>query len=56
MVAIEFEARCFGLVQYRGGVPGGAEVVPPGIPVLMMVGRLEVFSVLVLFAPRTWER
>jgi len=36
--AIKFADRCFGVVQYRGGVPGGSNSVPPGIPALMMLG------------------
>ncbi len=36
--------RCFALVQYRGGVPGGSETVPPGVPVLMMLGQFDEFG------------
>lgn len=43
-LAIELAPRCFGLVQYRGGVPGGEEPVPPGVPVLMMVGQFDEFG------------
>jgi len=42
--AIKFAERCFGLVQYRGGVPGGTNSVPPGIPALMMVGQFDEFG------------
>lgn len=42
--AIRFADRCFGLVQYRGGVPNGAETVPPGIPALMMLGQFDEFG------------
>jgi hypothetical protein len=46
-LAIKLADRCFGVVQYRGGVPGGkdeAETVPPGIPSLMMVGQFDEFG------------
>lgn len=42
--AIRFASRCFGLVLYRGGVPGGASAVPPGVPVLMMIGQFDEFG------------
>ncbi|HUT11511.1 MAG TPA: hypothetical protein VMY42_13505 [Thermoguttaceae bacterium] len=42
--AIKMADRCFALVQYRGGVPGGSESVPPGVPVLMMVGQFDEFG------------
>ena len=42
--AIKFAERCFGLVQYRGGVPGGTNSVPPGIPALMMLGQFDEFG------------
>jgi len=42
--ASEMAERCFGLVQYRGGSPGGSETVPPGIPVLMMLGQFDEFG------------
>lgn len=42
--AIKFADRCFGVVQYRGGVPGGTNAVPPGIPALMMVGQFDEFG------------
>ena len=42
--AIQMAARCFGLVQYRGGGPGGAAPLPPGIPALMMVGQFDEFG------------
>lgn len=42
--AIEMSSRCFGLMQYRGGVPGGQETVPPGVPALMMVGQFDEFG------------
>jgi len=42
--AIEMADRCFGLVQYRGGVPGGSEPVPPGVPALMMIGQFDEFG------------
>lgn len=43
-LAIEMAPRCFGLMLYRGGVPGGDQVVPPGIPVLMMIGQFDEFG------------
>src|SRR5208282_2283857 len=43
-LAIKMADRCFGLVQYRGGVPGGDESVPPGVPVLMMLGQFDEFG------------
>jgi len=42
--AIGMSSRCFGLMQYRGGVPGGQESVPPGVPALMMVGQFDEFG------------
>jgi len=42
--AVKMRARCFGVVQYRGGVPGGADPVPPGIPALMMFGQFDEFG------------
>ena len=42
--AVTMAARCFGLVQYRGGVPGGSDPVPPGVPALMMVGQFDEFG------------
>src|SRR3954451_22881419 len=51
-LAVKMADRCIGLVQYRGGVPGagmdGKDVkdgkdaaVPPGVPVLMMIGQFD---------------
>jgi hypothetical protein len=42
--AIQFADRCFGVVQYRGGTPGGSSAVPPGIPALMMLGQFDEFG------------
>jgi hypothetical protein len=42
--AIKFADRCFGVVQYRGGAPGGSNAVPPGIPALMMIGQFDEFG------------
>ena len=44
--AIRHKDRCFGLVQYRGGIPGGAgsDIVPPGLPALMMIGQFDEFG------------
>lgn len=45
-LAIQHADRCFGVVQYRGGVPGGpaGEVIPPGVPALMMIGQFDEFG------------
>ncbi len=43
-LASQMSDRCFGLVQYRGGVPGGSEPVPPGVPALMMIGQFDEFG------------
>jgi hypothetical protein len=43
-LATKMAERCFGLMQYRGGIPGGAEPVPPGVPCLMMVGQFDEFG------------
>jgi hypothetical protein len=42
--AARMAARCFGLVQYRGGVPGGEGAVPPGVPALVMIGQFDEFG------------
>jgi len=42
--AIEHAGRCFGLVQYRGGAPGGEEPLPPHVPALMMIGQFDEFA------------
>ena len=42
--AVEMASRCFGLVQYRGGGPGGTKPLPAGIPALMMVGQFDEFG------------
>ena len=43
-LAIAKASRCFGLMLYRGGVPGGDQAVPTGIPVLMMIGQFDEFG------------
>lgn len=43
-LAVKMAARCFGLVQYRGGGPGGGSPVPPGVAALMMVGQFDEFG------------
>jgi hypothetical protein len=46
-LAIKLADRCFGVGQYRGGVPGGkdeTDTVPPGVPSLMMVGQFDEFG------------
>jgi hypothetical protein len=43
-LAIKMADRCFGLMQHRGGVPGGAEPVPSGVPTLAMVGQFDEFG------------
>ena len=42
--ATKMHERCFGLVQYRGGTPGGSDSVPGGVPVLMMTGQFDEFG------------
>jgi hypothetical protein len=42
--AVAMASRCFGLVQYRGGSPGGDPAVPAGVPCLMMVGQFDEFG------------
>lgn len=32
-LAVKMATRCFGLVQYRAGGPGGGGSLPPGVPV-----------------------
>ena len=55
--AVRMASRCFGLVQYRGGVPGGGDAVPPGVPALMMVGQFDEFGGTMRDASgrETWE-
>ena len=57
--AIKYKDRCFGLVQYRGGIPGGAgsDIVPPGLPTLMMIGQFDEFGGTMRNAAgrETWE-
>ena len=57
MLAIEMAPRCFGLMLYRGGVPGGEQAVPPGIPVLMMIGQFDEFGRTMRdkYGRETWE-
>jgi hypothetical protein len=44
-LAVKMAPRCFGLMQYRGGVPGGGnDRVPDGVPSLMMVGQFDEFA------------
>jgi hypothetical protein len=43
-LSIEMADRCFGVMQYRGGVPGGSESVRPGVPALMMIGQFDEFG------------
>lgn len=40
----QMASRCFGVIQYRGGGPGGDDPLPPGIPALMMVGQFDEFA------------
>lgn len=44
VLATDMRARCFGLVQYRGGTPSADKPVPPGIPALMMLGQFDEFG------------
>jgi hypothetical protein len=43
-LAVKLHDRCFGVMQYRGGHPGGDEPVPPGVPALMMLGQFDEFG------------
>jgi pimeloyl-ACP methyl ester carboxylesterase len=47
-LAIALADRCFGVMQYRGGVPGPmdgkSDTVPAGVPALMMVGQFDEFG------------
>ncbi len=43
-IASKMADRCFGLVQYRGGGPGGKGPLPAGVPALMMVGQFDEFG------------
>jgi hypothetical protein len=43
-LAARMAERCFGLMQYRGGVPGGGDPLPPGVPALAMVGQFDEFG------------
>jgi hypothetical protein len=56
-LAIRLADRCFGVVQYRGGVPGGEQTVPPGVPALMMIGQFDEFGGTMRDASgrETWE-
>ena len=53
-LAIKMADRCFGLVQYRGGGPGG---LPAGVPYLMMLGQFDEFGGTMRRADgrETWE-
>lgn len=42
--AAKFAARCFGVMQYRGGAPSWEPPLPPGIPALMMLGQFDEFG------------
>lgn len=42
--ATKYADRCFGLMQFRGGLPGSPgdkNPVPPGVPCLVMVGQFD---------------
>ena len=57
-LAVKMAARCFGVVQYRGGGPWGGQPVPPGVPALMMVAQFDEFGGLMRDAngyERAWE-
>ncbi len=43
-LAVKFADRCFGLMQYRGGLAAGGDAVPPGVPTLAMVGQFDEFG------------
>lgn len=48
--AVTHQARCFGVMQYRGGSPGvqanatDPDPVPPGVPAVMMLGQFDEFG------------
>lgn len=48
--AVMHQARCFGVMQYRGGSPGiranstDPDPVPPGVPAVMMLGQFDEFG------------
>jgi hypothetical protein len=56
-LAIKLADRCFGLMLYRGGVPGGEESVPAGVPLLLMIGQFDEFGKVMRDANgrETWE-
>lgn len=56
-LSIKLAPRCFGLMLYRGGVPGGDNAVPPGVPLLMMIGQFDEFGKTMRNADgrETWE-
>lgn len=43
-LAVKHAARCFGVMQYRGGGPFDGAPLPPGIPSLMMVGEFDEYG------------
>ena len=56
-LAVKMADRCFGLVQYRGGGPGGGKALPPGVAALMMLGQFDEFGGAMRRADgrETWE-
>lgn len=42
-LATEMGDRCFGLVQYRGGMPSGDHPIPAGIPSVAMMAQFDEF-------------
>jgi pimeloyl-ACP methyl ester carboxylesterase len=50
--------RCFGLVLFRGGVPGGSDAVPETVPTLALVGQFDEFGGVMRDASgrEAWER
>ena len=55
-LAVKMADRCFGLVQYRGGGPGGRGTLR-GVPALMMLGQFDEFGGTMRRADgrETWE-
>ncbi len=42
-LAARMGERCFGLIQYRGGMPSGDAPIPPGIPSVAMMAQFDEF-------------
>jgi hypothetical protein len=42
--ARRLEERCFGVLLFRGGIPGGSDAVPPSVPTLALLGQFDEFG------------